>query len=108
MVFGNDCAEAAKIENKEEIETRRRIRERINAGLKNGSQKAGCHCAKVQDRIPFPFLRPTSYLLLSLRRGRTCRNKVRALVEPQLFVEFRSRIFRLPGTNAEPVESLRP
>ncbi len=38
-MFGNDCADAAKIDINEQQAERRRIRERINAGLKTETEK---------------------------------------------------------------------
>ena len=51
MVFGNDCAEDARIDNNEKTETQRRIRERINAGLKAEAKKLVIQSAECKNRI---------------------------------------------------------
>ena len=52
MVFGNDWAEAEKIDNeKEKTETRTRIRERINAGLVNGASKLVMQPVECKDEF---------------------------------------------------------
>jgi len=47
-VFGNDCADAAKIDNNEKETDARRVRERIRCKVVSGRQKAGYSIRRMQ------------------------------------------------------------
>ena len=73
-MFGNDCAEAWRIDNNGKIDAKRTVRERISVGLKTEPES-------------WFFNQPNARTEF-LRRGRARRNEIGVLFETELLVQF--------------------